>query len=79
MLRGLSNVRRRVEQLATRARTGRCDRDHQRIRIVTVQGNEPVPPWPEAGADERCVCGTPLKHLLIVNEIRQEGGASDHQ
>ena len=34
MLRRLSNVRRRVEQLATQAGPRRCTGDHRRCRVV---------------------------------------------
>ena len=41
MLRGLSNVRRRVEQLAG---SGRCNGNHQIDRIVHVYNDDPTPP-----------------------------------
>ena len=43
MLRGLSNVRRRVEQLAG---SGRCNGNHRIHRIVHVHNDDPTPPWP---------------------------------
>ena len=70
MLRGLSHVRRRVEQLATQAGAGRCNGDHQRgPRIVHVYGDDPTPPWPEEdNRCERCACGAELEFLTIVHQ-----------
>ena len=67
MLRRLSNVRRRVEQLATQAGSGRCDGNHRRHRVVTVFGNDPTPPWPEEKG-ERCVCGAELEYFQVVHQ-----------
>ena len=41
MLRGLSNVRRRAEQLATRAGAGRCNGNHRMHRVVHVSNENP--------------------------------------
>ena len=68
MLRGLSSVRRRVEQLATQAGSERCDGYHRRSRVVHVHGTEATPAWPEAGADERCACGAELEYFQIVHQ-----------
>lgn len=69
MLRKLGAVRRRVEQLATQARSEGCGGNHQRVNIVTLNAGGTVPAWPKAGAEERCACGANLRFLLIVNEI----------
>ncbi len=69
MLRKLSNVRRRVEQLATQARSGRCDGNHRRHRVVDVFDDEPVPAWPERDQGERCRCGAELVYVTIVDKI----------
>ncbi len=68
MLRGLSHVRRRVEQLATQAGAGRCNGDHQRHRVVHVHGTESAPAWPEEGADEQCACGAELEYFQVVHQ-----------
>ena len=60
MLRPLSVIRRRVDRLATQAASAGCLGDHQRYR---------TPPWPEADAGGRCVCGTALEYVQIVNEL----------
>ena len=62
MLRPLSVIRRRVDRLATQARTGSCDGHHRRHRWVTVSGSEPVPAWPEQEQGERCACGAELEY-----------------
>ncbi len=72
MLRRLSNVRRRVEQLATQARSGRCEGHHRRHRVVTVFDDDPTPPWPEREQGERCACGAELEYVSIVDEIHLE-------
>lgn len=71
MLRKLSRERRKVEQLATLARLGQCSEQHRRTQIVFEFRDDPVPEWPEAGADERCACGATLQYVRIVNRIRQ--------
>ena len=68
MLRGLSHVRRRVEQLATQAGSGRCNGNHQRHRVVYVSGDDPTPPWPEADIGTWCACGAELEFLRIVHQ-----------
>ncbi len=68
MLRPLSVIRRRVERLATQARTGGCDGHHRRHRWVTVSGSEPVPAWPEREQGERCACGAELEYVTIVHQ-----------
>ncbi len=65
MLRGLSNVRRRVEQLAG---SGRCNGQHRIHRIVHVRNDEPAPPWPEEAIGTRCACGAELDYLSIVHQ-----------
>ena len=65
MLRGLSNVRRRVEQLAG---SGRCGGNHQIHRIVHVFNDDPTPPWPERDEGGRCACGTELEYHSIVHQ-----------
>ena len=65
MLRGLSNVRRRVEQLAG---SGRCNGQHRVQRVVHVYGHEPTPPWPEEEKGERCACGAELEYFTIVHQ-----------
>ena len=67
MLKGLSHVRRRVEQLATQAGSGRCNGDHRIHRVVYVSGDDPTPPWPEADIGTRCACGAELEFLTIVH------------
>ena len=68
MLRGLSNVRRRVEQLATQAGAGRCNGNHRMNRIVHVSNEDPTPPWPEGDSGKRCACGAELEFLTIVHQ-----------
>ncbi len=68
MLGKLSNVRRRVEQLATQAGLGRCDGRHQRGRVVHVYHDDPTPPWPEDVVEKRCACGAELEFLTIVHQ-----------
>ncbi len=69
MLRGLSHVRRRVEQLATQAGSRRCNGYHRVQRIVHVHGDDPTPPWPEEDTlCERCACGAKLEFLTIVHQ-----------
>ena len=72
MLRRLSTVRRRVERLAKEAATAGCTGHHQRGRVVTVYGDDPMPPWPEAAAGARCVCGVPLTYRSVVNRLHLE-------
>ena len=67
MLGKLSNVRRRVEQLATQAGLGRCDGRHKRGRVVHVYNDEPTPPWPEE-IGKRCACGAEIELLTIVHQ-----------
>ncbi len=68
MLRGLSNVRRRVEQLATQAGVGRCRGYHRIHRVVHVFNDDPAPPWPEEDARKRCVCGAEMELFTIVHQ-----------
>ena len=68
MLRRLSNVRRRVEQLATQAGPRRCTGDHRRCRVVHVHGTTSAPAWPDTGAHERCACGAELEYVQIVHQ-----------
>ena len=63
MLRGLSNVRRRVEQLAG---SGRCGGNHRVQRVVHVSNDDPIPQWPERDKGERCACGAELEYLTAV-------------
>ena len=63
MLRGLSNVLRRVEHLPV---SGRCNGNHRVQRVVHVYGHEPTPPWPEEDKGERCACGVELEFLTVV-------------
>ncbi len=65
MLRGLSNVRRRVEQLAG---AGRCVGNHRIHRIVHVSNDDPIPQWPERDEGGRCACGAELEYLSIVHQ-----------
>ena len=69
MLRPLSNVRRKVEQLATEARSGRCGGHHRRMRVVDVFNDDPLPPWPERDKGGHCICGVELEFVSIVDEI----------
>ena len=78
MLRGLSSVRRRVEQMATETASAACSGDHQRVRIIWLEGDDPPPPWPEAEAGGTCACGEPLEYLSLENSIRRDE-ASDRQ
>ena len=66
MLRGLSNVRRRVEQLAEQAGSGHCNGNHRIDRVVHVSNDDPTPPWPEE--DNRCACGAELEYFSIVHQ-----------
>ena len=66
MLRGLSNVRRRVEQLAG---SGRCKGSHRIHRIVHVRNDDPTPPWPEEAIGKRCACGAELEYLTVVIHV----------
>ena len=68
MLRRLSVIRRRVEQLATQSGSGRCDGNHRLHRVVMVFGDDPVPPWPERDQGERCACGAALAYVAIVHQ-----------
>ena len=68
MLRKLSNVRRRVEQLATQAGLGRCDGHHRRHRVVHVLNDDPTPPWPEGDSREWCACGAKMEFFTIVHQ-----------
>ena len=65
---GLSNVRRRVEQLATQAGSGGCNGYHRVQRIVHVHGDDPTPPWPEEDSGKRCACGAELELCSIVHQ-----------
>ena len=57
MLRGLSHVRRRVEQLATQAGAGRCDGYHRIHRVVHVFNDDPTRESPVArGGHRQAVC-----------------------
>ena len=68
MLRGLSNVRRRVEQLATQAGSGRCNGYYRRHRVVHVSNDDPTPPWPDGDTGGRCVCGAEMELRTIVHQ-----------
>ena len=71
MLRRLATIRRRVDRLATQAASAACAGCHQRIQIVFLDGDDPVPAWPEADADRQCgVCGKALQFVLFVNTVR---------
>ena len=59
-MRPLSVIRRRVDRLATQARSGRCKGDHRRHRVVDVFGDDPTPPWPEQEQGERCATSATL-------------------
>ena len=72
MLRPLSVIRRRVEKLATQARTERCGGHHRRHRWVTVSGSDRVPAWPPQEHGGRCGCGAELEYFTIVDEIHME-------
>ena len=78
MLRGLSHVRRRAEQLATQAGAGRCNGNHRMHRVVHVSNENPTPPWPEEdNLCERCACGAELEFLRVVHQhIPADGPAS---
>ena len=77
MLRPLSSIRRRVEQLATQGGSGRCDGNHRRHRVVHVQGVEATPVWPEAEDGGRCACGAALEYAQVVHQhILDDGPAS---
>ena len=69
MLRPLSSIRRKVEQLAARATLARCGGYHRRHRSVVVRGDEPVPPWPEAESGERCVCESTLEYFQVIHQL----------
>ncbi len=69
MLRPLSSIRRKVEQLAASATLARCRGYHRRHRSVVVHGDEPVPAWPEAESGERCVCGSTLEYFQVVHQL----------
>ena len=69
MLRPLSSIRRKVEQLAASATLARCGGYHRRHRSVIVRGDEPVPAWPEAESGERCVCGSKLEYFQVVHQL----------
>ncbi len=68
MLRGLSNVRRRVEQLAEQAGSVHCNGNHRIDRVVHVSNDDPTPPWPCEDGGKRCVCGAELEFLTIVHQ-----------
>ena len=68
MLRGLSNVRRRVDQLAAQAGLGRCSGHHRRHRVVHVVNDDPTPPWPEELVGKRCACGAEIELFTIVHQ-----------
>ena len=70
MLQKLSGVRRRVERLATEARSEGCGGDHQRLKIVFLDAGESAPAWPEAGAEKHCACGAELQFFQVVNSVR---------
>ncbi len=72
MLRRLSNVRRRVEQLAVETTKAGCGGNHRRHRWVTVYGSEPVPAWPEREQGERCACGAELEYFTVVDRLHME-------
>ncbi len=69
MLRPLSRIRRKVEQLAASATLAQCGGHHRRHRSVVVHGDDPVPAWPEAESDERCVCGSTLEYFQVVHQL----------
>ena len=70
-MKKLSRERRKVEQLATQARSDKCGHNHQRLNIVYLRRGESASAWPGPGAAERCTCGVTLEYVQIVNEIRQ--------
>ena len=76
MLRPLSNIRRRVDQLTMTAALMGCGGHHRRYRIVDVHDDEPVPAWPASESDERCSCGAIFRYFTIVDEFR--AGGYDH-
>ncbi len=69
MLRPLSSIRRKVEQLAASATLARGGGYHRRHRSVIVRGDEPVPPWPEAESDERCICGSKFEYFQVIHQL----------
>ena len=69
MLRPLANARRKVEQLATEARSGRCDGNHRRYQVVEF-ADDPLAPWPECDRGGRCACGAGLRFVKLVMELR---------
>jgi len=77
MLRRLSVIRRRVEQLATQSGSGRCDAYHRRHRVVNVFGDDPTTPWPERDQGERCACGAALEYFTVVH-VHMEPDADQH-
>ena len=69
MLRGLSNVRRRVEQLAG---SGRCNGNHLIHRGPIQVSNDdppPPPPWPNEDTGEWCACGAKMEFFTIVHQL----------
>ena len=67
VLRKLSSVRRRVEQLATQAGAGRCNGYHRILRVVHVVNDAPTPPWPEE-IGKLCACGAEIELFTIVHQ-----------
>ena len=47
MVRPLSVIRSRVDQLATKAGSERCNRYHHLHGVVHVYNDDPISPWPE--------------------------------
>ena len=77
MLRGLSNVRRRVEQLATLAGSGRCSGYHRIHRGPVYVSNDnpsPPPPWPNEDTGEWCACGAKMEFFTIVHQLIPDDG-----
>ena len=69
MLRPLSSIRRKVDQLAAHATLARCGGNHRRHRSSIVHGDEPVPPWPEAESGERRSYGSTLEYFQVVRRL----------
>lgn len=78
MLRRLSVIRRRVEQLATQAGSGRCDGNHRLHRVVIVFGDDAPPRWAEREQGGRCACGAELEYSTVVHELHMEPHADQH-
>lgn len=65
----LRGVLTRVNRLSQGAQQSVCDGNHTRLRVSVVEGDEPVPPWPDRDAPETCECGEPLKYRRVIHEL----------